>query len=223
MQFDSDSFRRLNSAQLNVIKHFVFVCVIVMWMTGCASRPPLKHETLAKINERDATRPQVEEMLGTPDQRLTDGSRRTLYVYEDQTAKQRFHLLKDKFDHYFLRAFFLFEVDGVLLKKLVSETQTKSMRTFGVAEIGTAPLSEDQLGKLKELMTAREVLEILGPPTSEELTLDDYIVRFWIFARSTFASSAKSQVVKVVFEGETDLVKNFTISDNLPAEKKKSQ
>jgi outer membrane protein assembly factor BamE (lipoprotein component of BamABCDE complex) len=203
--------------------YFILICAALMFATGCATRPPLKHETLAKITERDSTRAQVEELLGTPDERLTDGSRRTLYVYEDQTAKQRFHLLKDKFDHYFLRAFFLFDVDGALLKKLVSETQTKSMRTFGVAEIGTARLTEEQLGKLKELMTAREVFEILGPPTGEELTLDDYIVRWWVFVRSTFVSGAKSQVVKVVFEGETDLVKNFTISDNLPVDKKKAQ
>lgn len=202
---------------------FTFICAVLVFGSGCASRPPLKHETLAKINERETTREQVETLLGTPDERLTDGSRRTLYVYADEKARQRFHLLKDKFDHYFLRAFFLFEMDGVLLKKLISETRTSSSRGFHGITVG-APVTDEQLGKLKELMSAREVLEILGPPLTEELTLDGYIVRRWMFIRQgLFATRANVQDVTVVFEGETELVKNFTISDNLPPEKKKSQ
>lgn len=201
--------------------YLVFLLMALMLvLSGCASRPPLKHETLAKINEREATRAQVEELLGTPEQRFTDVSRRTLTVYEDVTAKQRFHLIKEKFDYYFLRAFFLFEVDGILLKKFISETKTSSSRSFTSVSVG-APVTDEQLGRLKELMSARDVIEILGTPASEELLLDGNIIRRWVFARQGFASRMTSQEVVVVLEGETDLVKNFTISDNVPAEKKK--
>ena len=71
------------------MKAFLFCFCAVVMLTGCASRPPLKLETLATIHEREATQAQVEELLGTPDSRVTDSSRRTLTMYEDQQAKQR--------------------------------------------------------------------------------------------------------------------------------------
>jgi hypothetical protein len=196
--------------------------VLMLVVSGCATRPALQHERLLQITQGQTTRVEVEEMLGQPDDAVTWSNQKTLTVYRDSAAKQKFHLLKEEFDLYFLSAYFLFQPDGLLEKKLVSETATKTTAKFGVRTLGT-PVTDEQLRQVKPKESRfEEVAQVLGQPIGEALTLDGQILREWLFVRQSMFSSAKAQLITGIFDYDTDVMLEYTIRDDVPDEKKKA-
>lgn len=200
---------------------FTLFTLLLLLGSGCASRPALQHEKLLQITQGQTTRAEVEELLGKPDDAITGSNQKTLTYYRDGAAKQKFHLLKEEFDLFFLTAYFLFQPDGVLEKKMVSETATKSTAKFGVRTLGT-PVPDEQVRLVKAKESRyEEVAQLLGQPIGEALTLDGQIIREWLFVRQTLFSGAKAQLITGIFDYDTDVLLEYTIRDDVPNEKKK--
>jgi outer membrane protein assembly factor BamE (lipoprotein component of BamABCDE complex) len=197
------------------------ICAALFLASGCATRPPLKQATLDKITEGQSNRADVEHLLGPPDDSAKGANRKTLVVYGDRTIKRKPNLWKDEFNISFLRAFFLYQADDVLEKKFVSHTSGTATTGFGVRTLGK-PVTDEQLAQIHPILTrGSEAIEILGPPFIEELTIDGYILRRWAFVRQTAFSKTKTQIISVLFDSNKDVVRDFLISDNVPADKKK--
>ena len=197
-----------------------FFCTVVM-LSGCATRPSLDHANLLQITQGQSTRAEVEQLLGPPDNAVSGSNQKTLTLYRDGAVKQKFHLLKDEYDVFLLSAYFLFQPDGVLEKKLVSETATTSTAKFGVRTVGT-PITDEQLARVKPKEARfEEVAQILGQPVGEALTLDGQIMREWLFVRETLFSGARAQVITGIFDYDTDVLQEYIIHDDVPADKKK--
>lgn len=203
------------------MKGIFTLLTVLLIATGCASRPALKQEKLLQLTQGQSTRSEVEELLGRPDDAVTGSNRKTLTLYRDGTVKQKFHLFKDEYDIFLLSAYFLFQEDGVLEKKLVSETATRSTTKLGVRTLGT-PISDEQLKQLKPKEARFEqVAEILGQPVGEALTLDGQVMREWLFVRESLISGARAQVITGIFDYDSDVLLDYVIRDDVPPEKKK--
>lgn len=199
----------------------IFSALLLM-ASGCATRPALQHEKLLQITQGQTTRAEVEELLGKPDDAITGSNQKTLTLYRDGSVKQKFHLWKEEFDLFFLSAYFLFEPGGLLEKKLVSETATKSTSKFGVRTVGT-PVGDEQLRQVKAKESRyEEVAQLLGQPIGEALTLDGQVVREWLFVRQAMFSGAKAQLITGIFDYDTDVLMEYVIRDDVPDDKKKS-
>jgi hypothetical protein len=199
------------------------LCAMALLLSaGCATRPPLETPKLLEITPSKTTRAEVESALGKPDDWITGSNRKTLTVYRDASVRTKVRLLKDEYDMQFLTAFFLFDDGGVLEKKLISETGTKSTTKFGVRTVGQ-PVSDEQIAQIKPRETRyEEAFAILGPPLAEALTLDGQIVREWAFLRQAMFSRMRGQVITAIFDYDTDVIQEFAINDDVPAEKKKA-
>jgi hypothetical protein len=174
---------------------------------------------LLTITEQNVTRADVEQMLGAPDDAATGANGKTLIVYLDYDRDWR--LTKGEIGLEFRSAYFLFDEAGLLEKKLVSETGTTVVSKGSVATVGR-PISGEQMQRLKLKETRfEEAFNILGPPLSETLTLDGEIVREWVFSREATFSKSGSQTLTAVFDYDTDVLQDFVIRDDLPADKKK--
>jgi hypothetical protein len=197
---------------------FALACAILV-LSGCATRPALEQADLLQITQGKTTRAEVEQLLGKPDDEVTGSNGRTLIVYQE--FERDWRLLKSEIGLDFLTAFFLFSEEGVLEKKLISETGTAVVWKGSVATFGR-PISEEQLQKLKLNETRYEdVTSILGPPLVERLTLDGEIIREWIFSREATFSKSGSQTFTASFDYDMDVLRDFVIEDDLPADKKK--
>jgi hypothetical protein len=199
---------------------FALFCAVLVF-SGCASRPALQHDKLLQITQGQTTRAEVEQLLGPPDNAVSGSNQKTLTSYRDGSVQQKFHLLKDEYKVFLLSAYFLFQPDGVLEKKLVSETATTSTAKFGVRTMGT-PITAEQLAQVKPKEARfEEVAQILGQPVGEALMLDGQIMREWLFVRETLFSLPTAQVITGIFDYDTDVLQEYVIHDDVPDEKKK--
>jgi hypothetical protein len=202
---------------LNVV--YLVACGISLLVSGCQSRPPLNREALQQIKEGVSTRPEVEKMLGKADDVLSGANQKTLTMYQDRRIRMKLHLLKDEYEYSFLSAYFLFEPEGILERKFVSDTQTTSTIQWGVRTVGE-PITSDKLAKvIPKLTTYEQVRELFGPPISEALTINGAIVRRWTFLRETMISGPNLQMIEAYFDDADHLV-DYVVRDDVPEEKK---
>jgi hypothetical protein len=204
---------------MSKLKVLFFLCAVVAFTAGCRTRPPLNRAALSGITEGSSTRPEVEKLLGKPDDVLSGANQKTLTMYQDYDVKQKFHFLKDEYELSFLTAYFLFEPEGMLEKKFISDTQTTTTTQWGIRTVGT-PITSDKLGKIIPGLTSYDQLrESFGPPMSEALTINGTITREWAFSRETMISRPKFQIIQASFD-ELDHLVDYVIKDELPEEKK---
>lgn len=199
----------------------ILLPVLVILSSGCATagRPSLDPQALLMLTEQNTTQAELELMLGKPDDAVTGANGKTLTSYRDYDRDWR--LMKGEVGIEFRSAFFLFSEEGVLEKKLISETGTTVVSKGSVATVGR-PISEEQIAQLTIQKTRfEEVFNILGSPLVEMLTLEGDIIREWVFSREATFSKSGSQTLTAFFDYDTDVLQNFIIRDDLPADKKK--
>jgi hypothetical protein len=203
------------------LKAIVAVLAILFFAGGCATagRPSLNPITLINITERNATFTEVQAMLGKPDDAVTGANGKTLISYID--GERDWRLLKGEVGFEFRSAYFLFNDAGVLERKLVSETGTKLVSKGSVATVGR-PITEGQIERLAvQKSRFEEVVEILGHPLVEALTVEGDVLRQWVFTREATFSKSGSQTLTGFFDYDRDILMDFVIRDDLPADKKK--
>ena len=197
------------------------MAIILTFAAGCATanRPSLNPVTLLNITEQNVTLREVEQTLGKPDNAVTGANGKTLISYIDYDRDWR--LMKGEVGIEFRSAYFLFNEAGVLEKKLVSETGTKVVSKGSVATVGR-PITEAQIERLAvQKSRFEDVVDILGHPLVEALTIDGEIVRQWVFTREATFSKSGSQTLSGIFDYDRDVLMDFAIQDDLPPEKKK--
>lgn len=193
---------------------FSFLAILLVATTGCVSpAKKLDSSLVSQIKEGITTRQEVETLFGPPKETATGANQKTLAYYRFQQAYRNpgwVGAYEGHLGSVGIRTLsVLYDNKGTVEKFLASQYNTVVSRDENGISAGRV-ISEETFAKIIKGITSKgEVIQWLGPPTTEMLTLEGDQSFRWNFARKgRWAANNQVQEFRVILDDE-NFVKDF--------------